>query len=138
MRAGVRGADSGHRRGIRLSRAWGWLTGLIVGGGAYLALLALPVDSMNPALVQGGSFVLGALQSVRSRPTWWYAVPLGTGGSVVGFIVAAGPEVNEPVVSALRLLAYVILMNTPGIIAAVIGLVVRLGGERLLDRARLS
>lgn len=122
----------------RLLLAWGWLSGLGVGGGAYLALLALPSAYVTDAWIQIASFLLGLLQGVRSRSAWWRAVPLGTTGTVASFIAAAGPEANEPVASALRLLAYVIIMNTPGFVAALIGLLVRIVGERLIGRMRSS
>ncbi len=132
-------APRSRRPGIdRRLLAWGWLSGLIVGGGAYLALLALPSAYVTDAWIQIASFLLGLLQGVRSRSAWWRAVPLGTIGTVASFIVVAGPEANEPVASALRLLAYVMIMNTPGFVAAVVGLLVRIVSERLTGRMRLS
>ena len=106
--------------------------------GPYLALLALPSAYVTDAWIQIASFLFGLLQGVRSRSAWWGAVPLGTIGTVASFIVAPGPEANEPVASSQRLLAYVIIMNTPGFVAAVVGLLVRIVSERLIGRVRLS
>lgn len=118
-----------HRAGLfSLPVAWGAVTGIAVGGGAYLAVLAVPEASITHARLLITFFVLGLLQGARSRAAWPWALPLGTIGTVASFILAAGPDETAPVRSALRLLVYVVVINTPGFTAALSGLLVRLAG----------
>jgi len=127
-----------HRAGLFFSLpvAWGAVTGIAVGGGAYLAVLAVPEASITHARLLITFFVPGLLQGARSRAAWPWALPLGTIGTVASFIIAAGPDETAPVRSALRLLVYVVVMNTPGFTAALTGLLVRLAGERAFTSAR--
>lgn len=119
-----------------LALAWGAATGIMVGGGSYLAVLAVPDAYLTPARLLTTFFVLGFLQGARSRAAWLWALPLGTTGTVASFIIAAGPDETAPVGSALRLLVYVVIVNTSGFTAALTGLLVRLAGERALTSAR--
>jgi hypothetical protein len=113
------------------STAWGWVSGLIVGGGAYLALLALPSDYITQTRLLTTLFLLGLLQGTRSRFVWLWAVPLGTIGTVATFVLVARLDAESPLKWPLRLLAYVAIINTPGFMAALIGLLARIVGERV-------
>lgn len=120
----------------RLRLAWGAATGVIVGGGTYLAVLAVPEAYITRARLLTTFFVLGLLQGARSRVAWPWALPLGTISTVGSFIFAAGPDYSAPVGSALRLLAYVIINNASGFIAALTGVLVRVVGERVYVSTR--
>jgi hypothetical protein len=118
------------------SAAWGWVSGLIVGGGWYLALLAVPGDYVTEAGLLTTLFLLGVLQGRRSRLMWLWAVPLGTIGTVTTFVLSAGLDAESPLRWPLRLLAYVVIMNLPGYKAALIGLLARIVGERVSAQIR--
>ena len=113
------------------SAVWGWVSGLTVGGGAYLALLIVPSGYITGGRVLTFLFLLGVLQGSRGRFIWLWAVPLGTIGTVATFVLSAGPDAESPLKWPLRLLAYVVIINTPGYLAALLGLLARIVGERV-------
>ena len=108
-----------------------WLTGLVVGGGAFLAMLLVPAAYITRTRLLSVLFLLGVLQGTSSRPAWWRAVPLGTLGAAGGYV---GPDAATPLASALRILAHVVVVNTPGLLAALLGLSVRIVAERVVAR----
>src|SRR5512132_1084258 len=118
------------------STAWGCVSGLIVGGGAYLALLAVPSDYITQTGLFTTLFLLGLFQGTRSRFAWLWAVPLGAIGTVATFVLSAGLDAESPMKWPLRLFAYVVIINTPGYWAALFGLLARIVGERVSAEMR--
>jgi hypothetical protein len=67
---------------------------------------------------------------------WLWAVPLGTIGTVMTFVLSAGLDADSPLKSPLRLLAYVAIINIPGYAAASLGLLARIVGDHMSAQIR--